>query len=95
VLVVEFWPSEARILDSLYILGRTDIRYHNAPRGYGILQPAGLMHKLALWVEHAASDVLFVETRHASGMSTVARCPDLVGDDSRGDSRDTHTGERK
>ena len=49
------------------------------------------MHKLALWVEHAASDVLFVETRHASGMSTVARCPGLiVGDDSRGDSRDTH-----
>ena len=48
------------------------------------------MHKLALWVEHAASDVLFVETRHASGMSTVARCPGLVGDAIRGDSRDTH-----
>jgi hypothetical protein len=48
------------------------------------------MHKLAPWVEHAASDVLFVETRHALGMSTVARCPGLVGDDSRGESRDTH-----
>eukprot|EP00966_Prymnesium_polylepis_P257862 5956860-Prymnesium_polylepis.1 len=57
--------------------GRSDTRYHEAPRGYGILQPAGLTHKLALWGVHATGDVSFFETSNASGKPLATRCPDL------------------
>ena len=54
----------------LYILRRIT-SYHNGPRGYGILQPAGLTRSYTLRQGrggNAAGDVLFVETSKDQGV---------------------------